>query len=214
MFTGIVEETGTTVRIMRTAEGYQMTFRAEEVLSGTRLGDSIAVNGTCLTVTALDADSFTVGLAPETLDRTNLGSVGEGDAVNLERSLTPNSRIGGHFVQGHVDGLGIVTSLRPDRDSVWVTVKVDPGLMRWIVPKGYIALDGISLTVVDVHDDLFTVMLITYTREHVTLADQSVGYGVNVEVDILGKYVDRMITQRFGPSGVITREFLAEHGYE
>ncbi len=213
MFTGIVETIGTTTRTQKTGTGYQMTFRAPSIVDGCKPGDSIAVNGTCLTVTELTSETFSVCVAPETLSRTNLGGVNVGDGVNLERSLTPESRMGGHFVQGHVDATGILVSLRPEKDSLWVTVRVDEALLRWIVPKGFIALDGISLTIVDVFEDGFSVMLIDYTQKHATLAGQRVGYRVNIEVDILGKYIEKMISRRSDAEAVISRKFLSEHGY-
>ena len=213
MFTGIVEAIGTTKRIQKTDAGYQMTFRAPSVVDGCRLGDSIAVNGTCLTVTELTSDAFSVCVAPETLSRTNLGSAEVGDGVNLERSLTPTSRMGGHFVQGHVDATGVLVALRPEKDSLWVTVHVDQALLRWIVPKGFIALDGISLTVVDVFENGFSIMLIDYTQKHAMLGGQRIGYRVNVEVDILAKYVEKMISLRFDADGVISQNFLSEHSY-
>jgi len=177
------------------------------------LGDSIALNGTCLTVTGLSEGDFTVGLSPETRSRTNLGYLHEGQSINLERSLTPTSRIGGHFVQGHIDGVGTITGFRPDEDALWVTVAAPAQLMRYIVPKGFIALDGVSLTVVDVTDDSFTVTLIAYTQQYITLPRQQIGYKVNIEVDVLGKYVEKFISQRLAGPGRITPEFLAEHGY-
>jgi riboflavin synthase len=134
--------------------------------------------------------------------------------VNLERSLTPTTRLGGHFVQGHIDGVGIVTGFRPDQDALWVTVQAPPDLMRTIVPKGFIALDGVSLTVVDVFDDRFTVTLVAYTQQHITLPNQQVGYRVNIEVDILGKYVEKLISQRLDQPGKLSLEFLAQHGYK
>jgi len=172
------------------------------------------VNGVCLTVTGLTDDTFAVGLAPETLSRTNLGGFAEGDEVNLERSLTPASRMGGHIVQGHVDDTGIVTQFRPDGTSLWVHVRVDPELMRYIVPKGFVALDGVSLTIVDTGKDTFTIMLIEYTQQHITLARQEVGYRVNIETDILGKYIDNIISHRSGKRGGLSLAFLADHGYK
>ncbi len=213
MFTGIVEEIGTVTRIQRSAQGYTLTIQARVVLEGTKPGDSIAVNGTCLTVTHIDSDTFTVGLSPETRARTNLVYLKAGQPVNLERSLTPSSRIGGHFVQGHIDGVGTIAQFRRDEDALWVTVQADEALMQYIVPKGYVALDGVSLTVVDVYDDRFTVTLVAYTQQHIALPQQPVGYRVNIEVDILGKYVEKMIHQQLKQSGRITAEFLAHHGY-
>ncbi len=174
-------------------KGHELTIQAETVLDGTRLGDSIAVNGTCLTVTELDGSAFRVGCAPETLHRTNLGSLVSGDHVNLERSLTPTTRMGGHFVQGHIDGTGTILETRPDEESLWLTIGFDPEQMRYVVPKGFIAVDGISLTVVEALEDRFTIMLVAYTQEHVTLAAKGPGDQVNIEVDILGKYVERIL---------------------
>lgn len=215
MFTGIVEEVGSVARIRRTGDGYEMAIRAARTLEGTQAGDSIAVNGVCLTVTRLEEGSFTVGLAPETRGRTNLAGLRVGDPVNLERSLTPTSRMGGHFVQGHVDGMGTIAAFRRDQDALWITVEAPPEVMAYIVPKGFVALDGVSLTVVDVYEDHFTVTLVAYTQEHITLPDKEVGYRVNIEVDILGKYVEKQLNARFGRQGVgdITLEWLSEHGY-
>lgn len=216
MFTGIVEESGTVAQLQRSGAGYSLALRAKTVLEGTRLGDSIAVNGVCLTVTRLLPDGFVVGLSPETRQRTNLARLAVDDAVNLERSLTPNSRLGGHFVQGHVDGTGVVTAFRPDGVAIWVTVEAPPALMRYIVPKGYVALDGVSLTVVDVFDASFTVTLVAYTQQHITLTRQQTGYSVNLEVDILGKYIEKLLDARAGQREKpgLSLDFLAEHGYQ
>ncbi|WP_298406364.1 riboflavin synthase [uncultured Chloroflexus sp.] len=193
MFTGIIEEIGIVEQLSQAEGGWSLTVQAVTVLEGTALGHSIAVNGACLTVTALTDGSFTVGLSPETLRRTNLGEVQPGDGVNLERSLAVNGRIGGHFVQGHVDGTGVIRSFRPEGDSLWVTVEAEPALLRYIVPKGYIAVDGTSLTVVDVLPDAFTFMLVAYTQQHITLPRKPVGSRVNLEVDVLAKYVEKFL---------------------
>jgi riboflavin synthase len=193
MFTGIVEEVGIMESLSEAAGGWSLTVKARTVLGETRPGDSIAVNGACLTVTTLAGDRFTVGLSPETLRRTNLGALRPGDGVNLERSLTMSGRVGGHFVQGHVDGTGEVRAFRPEGDSLWVTVGAAPDLLRYIVPKGYIAVDGVSLTVVDVFPDAFTFMLVAYTQQHITLPRRLADGRVNLEVDILGKYVEKFI---------------------
>ncbi|KAL2644531.1 hypothetical protein R1flu_012118 [Riccia fluitans] len=151
MFTGLVEEMGK-VRELKTVEndGVEMTIECSLVLEGVQLGDSIAINGTCLTVIKFDTESFSVGLAPETLRKTSLGEVQFGSSVNLERSVTPSTRMGGHFVQGHVDGTGTIVSFEPENDSLWVKIKTSPELLKYIVPKGYIAVDGTSLTVVKI----------------------------------------------------------------
>ncbi len=194
MFTGIVEEIGIVEALSQVVDGgWSLTVRAQTALKRTRLGDSLAINGTCLTVTALTSDSFTVGLSPETLRRTNLSDLRANDEVNLEQSLAADGRIGGHVVQGHVDGTGVARAFQPEGDSLWVTVEAAPDLLRYIVPKGYIAVDGTSLTVVDVLPDAFTFMLIAYTQQHITLPRKPVGSRVNLEVDILGKYVEKFI---------------------
>ncbi|BBN02079.1 riboflavin synthase [Marchantia polymorpha subsp. ruderalis] len=194
LFTGLVEELGK-VQELRTVEndGVEMTFECSVVLEGTKLGDSIAVNGTCLTVIRLDENSFAVGLAPETLRKTSLGELEIGSFVNLERSVSPSTRMGGHFVQGHVDGTGTIVSFEPEGDSLWVKVKTSPEILKYIVPKGYIAVDGTSLTVVDVLDNegCFTFMLIAYTQQKIVIPLKKVGNKVNLETDIMGKYVDR-----------------------
>lgn len=193
MFTGIVEEIGTVRSLDNIAEGWSLTLAADVALEGVQLGASIAINGTCLTVTDFTDETFTVGLSPETLRRTNLGDVEPGTAVNLERSLAADGRIGGHFVQGHVDGIGTIRERRVEGDSLWLTIDTPLELLRYIVPKGYIAVDGASLTVVDVYDDAFTFMLIAYTQEHIVTGKRDMGEHVNLEVDVLGKYVEKFI---------------------
>ncbi len=193
MFTGIVEEVGRVQRLWQNDGGWQLRIAAAGVLADVQLGHSIAINGTCLTVTEFNSDSFTVGLSPETLRCTNLGDLLPAAEVNLERSLAANGRIGGHFVQGHVDGTGIITKKQPEGDSLWLTVEAAPALLRLIVPKGYVAIDGTSLTVVDVTSKHFTFMLVAYTQTHITLPRKPTGDRVNIEVDILGKYVKSLI---------------------
>ncbi|MEF3273027.1 MAG: riboflavin synthase [Chloroflexus sp.] len=197
MFTGIVEEIGTVTSLTQINGGWSLTVQATTVLQGTELGHSIAINGACLTVTGLTRHTFTVGLSPETLRRTNLGDLQPGDGVNLERSLAANGRIGGHFVQGHIDGTGVIRDFRPEGDSLWVTVEADPMLLRYIVPKGYIAVDGASLTVVDVLADAFTFMLVAYTQQHITLPRKPIGSRVNLEVDVLAKYAEKFIQEAY-----------------
>nr|GMD35099.1 riboflavin synthase [Ipomoea batatas] len=201
LFTGIVEEMGEVRHIgYEDPESFTMKIGAKTVLDGVNLGDSIAVNGTCLTVTEFDTQlsEFTVGLAPETLRKTSLSELEHGSRVNLERALTPNSRMGGHFVQGHVDGTGVILGLDPEGDSLWVKVKTTKELIKYIVPKGFIAVDGASLTVVDVFDDeCFNFMLVAYTQQKVVIPLKKIGQKVNLEVDILGKYVERLLSSGF-----------------
>ena len=192
MFTGIVEEVGS----VREASPHRLVVRASTVLDGLVLGDSIAINGACLTVTAQTADSFTVDVVEETLSRTNLGTLSAGSPVDLERALTPQSRMGGHIVQGHVDGVGTITELSGDPESLRLTVEAPPETVRYIVEKGFIAVDGISLTVTGVSGSLFSVAVIPYTSEHTVLGSKQIGDGVNLEVDIVAKYVERLLPPR------------------
>jgi|ETNmetMinimDraft_33_1059910.scaffolds.fasta_scaffold56060_2 riboflavin synthase len=193
MFTGLVEEIGTVERLWREHDGWWLSVRAERALTDLDVSHSIAVNGACLTVTALSEAAFTVGLAAETVRRTNLGELQPGEGVNLERALPADGRVGGHFVQGHVDGVGVIRALRPEDDSLWVTVESPAELLRYIVPKGFVAVDGVSLTVVEVFPDAFNFMLIAYSQDHIVLPRKTTGARVNLEVDMLGKYVERFV---------------------
>ncbi|XP_047337875.1 riboflavin synthase [Impatiens glandulifera] len=197
IFTGIVEEMGEVrhLGITNDGGGYTMRIAGKVVLEGVNLGDSIAVNGTCLTVTEFDESEFTVGLAPETLRKTSLIELKSGSLVNLERAMTPTTRMGGHFVQGHVDGTGEIVSTVTEGDSLWVKVKTKPEILRYIVGKGFIAVDGTSLTVVEVFEEesCFNFMLVAYTQQKIVIPLKKVGQKVNLEVDILGKYVERLL---------------------
>ena len=195
MFTGIVEEVGRVQRLWQIDGGWQLRVAAASVLADVQLGHSIAINGTCLTVTEFNSESFTVGLSLETLRCTNLGDLLPAAEVNLERSLAANGRIGGHFVQGHVDGTGVIAKKQAEGDSLWLTIEAAPDLLRLIVPKGYVAIDGTSLTVVDVTSTYFTFMLVAYTQTHITLPRKPAGDRVNIEVDILGKYVKSLVAE-------------------
>jgi riboflavin synthase len=192
MFTGIIEEMGVVEMLHEVQGGWHLLVRAQTVLENTQLGDSIAINGTCLTVTHQTPTAFTVGLSPETLRLTNLGDLQLGDTVNLERSLTPTSRMGGHFVQGHVEGTGEIMEKWVEGDSLWVRIAPPAKLLRYIVPKGFICVDGASLTVVDVTPQSFTFMLIAYTQQHIGLPHKAIGARVNLETDILSKYVEKL----------------------
>ncbi len=195
MFTGIVEEIGQVIEVRFAQEHPQLLIGCQAVLAGARPGDSIAVEGVCLTVERLTEAGFVTGLMPETLHRTALGALEPGRAVNLERSLAADGRIGGHFVQGHIDGTGTVVERREEGAALLVAITVPAALARYIVEKGYIAVDGASLTVVTAQADRFTVSLVRHTQEHSTLAGKARGEAVNVEVDILGKYVERFTGQ-------------------
>jgi riboflavin synthase len=201
VFTGIVEEVGK-VLAWRRDGGDTLRIGARTVLDGTRLGDSIAVEGACLTVTALGVDYFEVGLAPETLRRTNLGERQVGDGLNLERAVAAGARLGGHYVQGHVDATGSILERQPDGSSLRVTFWAPPQLERYIVEKGFIAIDGISLTVTGVGPGRFSVALVEYTQGAVTLPSKPLGATVNLEVDVLAKYVERLVEARIGKLNV------------
>lgn len=194
MFTGIVEEIGQVLAATTDQErDNTLTIGCRLALQDTRLGDSIAVNGVCLTVTALADDRFSVGISPETLRRTNLGLLQVGDPVNLERSLTFGGRMGGHYVQGHIDGTGVITAIVPDGESRRVTIRPPHHLLPYIVEKGFIAVDGVSLTVAEMDATSFTIALIAYTQEAVIMGQQAAGAHVNLEVDIIAKYVARLV---------------------
>lgn len=195
MFTGIVEELGTVVAVREHADGARLTVAADAVLDGTRLGDSIAVDGCCLTVASIGVDegrpAWTADLMAETLERTSLGTRDPGDRVNLERALAAGGRLGGHVVQGHVDGVGTVLSRTEGTQWEVVEIALPAGLARYVVAQGSIAVDGVSLTVVHAGDASFTVSLIPETRARTTLGRRAVGERVNLEVDVLSKYVER-----------------------
>ena len=206
MFTGIIQEIGSTVSV--TAE--KLRIAGSDVLRGIQEGGSIAVNGVCLTVTAFDIKSFSVDVMPETLKRTNLGLLHPGDRVNLERPLAFNGEIGGHLVQGHIDDTGEVIRITRESGEVLMTFRTKPEVMRYIVPKGFIAVDGTSLTVTSKDTHSFGVSIVGYTLGHTILADRKPGDTVNLEVDIIGKYVAEL----YGPqSPGITTDFLREHGF-
>jgi riboflavin synthase len=205
VFTGIVEEVG---RVISSAGDFKIA--AAKVLDGMQKGDSMAVNGVCLTVTALDDKSFSADVMPETLDKTNLGLLRPGDGVNLERPLPANGRLGGHFVQGHIDDTARVSSVDRRGESLLLSFDVPTRLMPYIVEKGFIAVDGVSLTVVARDNNFFQVSIVGYTRENTTLGNRGVGDVVNLEVDIIAKYVEQLNKPH---SGGITLDFLAEHGF-
>jgi len=204
MFTGIVEEMGTIQR----ATPPRLVISADKVMEGLAVGDSICVHGACLTVTQRHEGSFTVELMPETRRRTTLGSLSRGDRVNLERALAVGGRLGGHFVQGHVDATGRVVSVVPEAEAVLVRIHAPPQVMRYVVEKGFIAVDGVSLTVVDREETSFRVSLVRYTLEVTTLGRLRPGQTVNLEADILAKYVERV-----AQPGGLTEASLADKGF-
>ncbi len=206
MFTGIVEEVGRVI----SARAGSLVIAAGGVLQGMEHGASMTVNGVCLTVTDFDQNSFSVDVMPETSKRTNLGLLRAGDEVNLERPLPLGGRLGGHLVQGHVDDTGRVTSVTRSGEAMTFRFEAPPQLMPYIVEKGFIAVDGVSLTIVSKNTTSFQVSVVDYTRKHTTLGGWRVGDPVNLEVDIIAKYVEQLSqTRRPG----ITVDFLQEHGF-
>lgn len=193
MFTGIIEEVGEVLAARFDEAHPRLAIGCRAVVAGARVGDSIAVDGVCLTVETFDAGGFTVGLMPETLRRTALGDLRPGRRVNLEGALGATGRIGGHFVQGHIDGVGRIVADRPEGEAVIVTIALPPELARYVVEKGFITVDGISLTVMAAAAEHFSVSLVRHTQEHTTLAGKPPGAAVNLEVDILAKYVERLL---------------------
>lgn len=206
MFTGIVEEIG---KVKGVSPG-RLNIEASKVIEGTKPGDSISISGACLTVTSISNNDFCVEVMPETIRRTNLGRLQFGDAVNLERAVPADGRFGGHFVQGHVDDVGKVLSVKPEEGAFIARISAPSYLMPYVATKGFIAVDGVSLTVFDYDDFSFSVSLVGYTREHTTLGIIKPGDIVNLEVDIIAKYVDRL-KQRDNRG--MTLDFLEEHGF-
>ena len=192
MFTGIVEEVGK----VEAAESKRLVIAASQVMDDLKVSDSICVNGTCLTVTSLDAKYFSADVVPETMRRTNLGSLNKGDPVNLERSLAVGGRFGGHVVQGHVDGTGTVESVTEEGEALLMKTHAPDYVMRYVVEKGFIAVDGTSLTVVNCDNQFFVVTIIPYTRDNTVLGIRKPGDLVNLEADIIAKYVERLSTDR------------------
>ncbi len=193
MFTGIIEALGTVERVDSGAEGARLVVRAGAVIDDARIGDSIAVNGVCLTITALNDGTFTADVSLETLRRSTLGGLRGGDPVNLERPLRVDQRLGGHIVQGHVDGVGTITGARPEGDGIRMQLAPPAALLPLLVEKGSVAIDGVSLTVAALADGGFAVALIPHTLAVTTLGRRRVGEPVNIEVDILAKYVQRLL---------------------
>lgn len=212
MFTGIVEEVGSIRDVRRGAASARLTVDAPLVSEGVRVGDSIAVNGVCLTAVTVSGSALTFDAVPETIRRTSLRDARAGDPVNLERALAANGRFGGHIVQGHVDGAGTLASVTRDETARILRIAPPPELMRYIAPKGSIALDGISLTTVEVAADTFTISVIPHTWEHTNLRSRRPGDVLNIEVDLLARYLERLVAQP-GASGSVSMEHLAQAGF-
>lgn len=216
MFTGIVEELGTIADIERGSHAIKLRIHAKKVLEGTNLGDSICTNGVCLTVTRLMKDCFEVDVMPETVNRSNLRRLQRGSMVHLERALTLQSRLGGHMVSGHIDGQGEITHIAEDENATWLTISSAPEILKYIVYKGSIAIDGVSLTVAEVAQTFFKVSIIPHTAQNTHLLHKKKGDLVNLECDLVGKYIERFIS--FKEEGVekassLTKDFLEKHNF-
>ena len=216
MFTGIVEETGTIKKILISGNSGQIQICAKRVLEGTKIGDSIAVNGICLTVTSMSGECFHADVMAETVRRSSLRNLSAGDLVNLERAMAADGRFGGHIVSGHIDGTGTIRSLKREENAVWLTIDTKPEIMRYIVEKGSICIDGVSLTVAKTGETYFQVSVIPHTGEETTLLKRKPGEFVNLENDIVGKYVERFVKAAFSEeeqkTGGLTMELLEEYG--
>lgn len=216
MFTGIIEEIGKIKNIKHGEKSSVLTVAAKKVLENTQLGDSIAVNGICLTVTSMGADYFTADVMAETMRRTNLGNQITGSAVNLERALMPASRMGGHIVSGHIDGTGTITSYEKEDNATWVTINTDDCILKYIVEKGSIAIDGISLTVAYVDSSCFKVSIIPHTSQQTTLLTKGLGNTVNLECDVIAKYVEKLMghdKSKENNVDEINTEMLIKYGF-
>lgn len=219
MFTGLIEETGRIQNIKKGARSCVLTVECREVLVGSKVGDSICVNGVCLTVTTMGSTYFTADVMSETLSRSSLKLATVGSIVNLERAMPADGRFGGHFVSGHIDGTGTILSIREDDNAVWYSIGADSEILRFIVEKGSIAIDGISLTVASVDDQMFRVSVIPHTREVTSLSMRKIGDPVNLENDIIGKYVEKLIApyapgkEKSAVQSAITKEFLLKNGF-
>ncbi|MGN0153641.1 MAG: riboflavin synthase [Lachnospiraceae bacterium] len=223
MFTGIVEEIGTVVSVSQGTKAAKLTLQGNLIFEDMHIGDSIAVNGVCLTVTEKTSNTFIVDVMPETLRRSSLGKLTKGSKVNMERAMAANGRFGGHIVSGHIDGTGEIESFVKEDNAVWVTINASSKLLKYIIEKGSITIDGISLTVAYVDNRCFKVSLIPHTAANTTLLTKKAGDIVNLENDIVGKYIDKLLhfeektpvaeAEEDITAGGISMDFLAENGF-
>ncbi|MEG1184151.1 MAG: riboflavin synthase [Eubacterium sp.] len=215
MFTGIIEEVGTLYHIKKGVDSAILTISGQVIFSDLHLGDSVAVNGVCLTVTGFSNNRFTADVMHETLNCSSLGSLKIGSAVNLERAMPVNGRFGGHIVSGHIDGIGQITAIKKDSNAVWYTVTAEDKLLKYSVPKGSIAIDGISLTVASVTQKSLSVSIIPHTIKSTAFSKKGIGDTVNLENDMIGKYVEKLMysSEKSQNESKITSEFLMKSGY-
>jgi riboflavin synthase len=215
VFTGLIEEIGILKEANKGAKSAQLTISANKVLQDIKLGDSISTNGVCLTVVRFSSSSFTVDVMPETMRRSNLKNLKPGNKINLERALKLGDRLGGHIVSGHIDGVGLVRAIEEEDNATWVTIEAESEIMRYIIEKGSIAIDGTSLTVAYVDNKAFKVSIIPLTRDETTLLSKKVGDEVNLECDMVGKYIERftMFNKDNDKRSEINMDFLKENGF-
>lgn len=215
MFTGLIEEIGRVQSIVKSTKSARITINARKVLEEVKLGDSISTNGVCLTVTEFSSSSFVVDVMAETMRRSNLHKLSTGDEVNLERALRLGDRLGGHLVSGHIDGVGTIASYENEDNAVWVTIETPPEVLKYIVQKGSIAIDGISLTVAYVDEAVFKVSIIPHTKDVTTLLRKKAGDVVNLECDMIGKYVEKLlgVKEQAPVKRGLDMNFLSEHGF-
>jgi len=214
MFTGIIEEIGTIISVDKGVRSAVLTIGAKVVLEDLKNGDSISTNGACLTVTAVSGQSFMADVMWETMKLTNLQHLKPGSTVNLERAVRLSDRLNGHMVSGHIDGMGTITTMLKDDNAIRITIAAQPDVLKYIIKKGSIAIDGISLTVTEVTKSDFGISLIPYTIKDTTLAKKKTGDSVNLECDLIGKYIERFLSDKKHAEGkTIDENFLKEHGY-
>ncbi|AOM82749.1 riboflavin synthase [Salisediminibacterium beveridgei] len=217
MFTGIVEEKGTISRLQETGDAIVMTISADVVLKDVHMGDSISVNGVCLTVNDFTHSTFTVDMMPETVRNTSLRNLSSGSKVNLERAMAANGRFGGHFVSGHVDGIGTIRSKKPEYNAVYYEIEVAKHLRDYMTMKGSVSVDGTSLTIFGLTDTTFTISIIPHTLDWTVIGSKGPGDIVNIECDMLAKYMEELLMRRFGSdeksSEKLTESYLKEHGF-
>lgn len=213
MFTGIVEEIGLVESISKGVSSAVVQIKASVILSDLKIGDSVAVNGVCLTASKVTATGFCADVMHETLNRSSLGSLKKGSGVNLERAMPANGRFGGHIVSGHIDGVGTVAGITRDDNAIWYTINAGESILRYIVEKGSVAIDGISLTVAKVDSKSFSISAIPHTVKATILSDKKLGDTVNLENDIIGKYVEKLAGNQPSSTSKITRKFLLENGF-
>lgn len=215
MFTGIIEEIGSVASISRGADRAKLSICADRIFSDLKIGDSVAVNGVCLTAAEISGKTFTADVMNETFSRSDLAELKKGSRVNLERAMPANGRFGGHIVSGHVDGMGTIISVRRDGNAVWYDISAGQPIMRYIVEKGSATIDGVSLTVARLNADGFSVSVIPHTSEETILSEKKCGDKVNIENDIIAKYVEKLMDKKEekSPESNITMEFLGKFGY-